>query len=142
MVEIINSMTHVVVGIIIKQGTSPSYLLVSSKKNLGEFTGFYYPPGGHIEEGEDKLSALKREINEELGLKVISAKKLTDTESEINEIKDQKISWYLCEVDSYDLTIDKTELKDAGFFTKEEMSSMPIWPSTLRVFKKYILNLS
>lgn len=128
-------MTHVVVGIIQKDHPL-SYLLVSSKRDFGEYSGYYYPPAGHIEDGEDELMALKREIHEELGLNVVSAQKITDT---MGDIKNQKTSWYVCEVDDYDFTIDNQELKDAGFFTQKDMESMKIWPATQEVFKKFIL---
>lgn len=128
-------MTHVVVGIIQKDHPL-SYLLVSSKRDFGEYSGYYYPPAGHIEDGEDELMALKREIHEELGLNVVSAQKITDT---MGDIENQKTSWYICEVDDYDFTIDNQELKDAGFFTQKDMEAMKIWPATQEVFKKFIL---
>lgn len=130
-------MTHVAVGIIVKKGNQPSYLLVSSKRNFGKYSGYYYPPAGHIEGSENELSALKREIKEELGLNITNAKKLVDTDG---DIKDQKTSWYLCNVENYSFAIDKQELQSAGFFTRQEMKSMKIWPATQKVFEKYIFN--
>ncbi|OGF25532.1 hypothetical protein A2331_01545 [Candidatus Falkowbacteria bacterium RIFOXYB2_FULL_34_18] len=130
-------MTHVVVGIIIKNTKPESYLLVSSIKDFGKYTGYYYPVGGHVDEGEGELGALKRETKEELNVNIIKAKKIVDTDS---DIKNQKTSWYLCEIDSYNFNIDSRELKDVGFFTKEEMGKMNIWPATKKIFKKYIFN--
>lgn len=130
-------MTHVVVGIIKKQNPD-SYLLVSSKKDFGKYSGFYYPPAGHIKENEDELSALKREIKEELSLNVINAIKIADTEG---DIKDQKTSWYVCDVDNYNFFLNKKELRDARFFTQLEMSSMNIWPATLEIFEKHVFNI-
>ena len=129
-------MTHVVVGII-KKDNPLSYLLVSSKKDFGKYSGYYYPPAGHIEENEDEITALKREIKEELGLNITNTQKVTDT---MGDVKNQKTAWYICSVDSYDLTIDEKELQDAGFFTQQDMKSMKIWPATVGVFKKYIFN--
>ena len=127
-------MTHVVVGII-KKDNPLSYLLVSSKRDFGEYSGYYYPPAGHIEDGEDELTALKREIKEELGLNVVKAKKIADT---MGDVKNQKTSWYVCEVGDYNFILDNQELKDAGFFTQKDMESMKIWPATQEVFKKFI----
>ncbi|MFA6131595.1 MAG: NUDIX hydrolase [Patescibacteria group bacterium] len=127
-------MTHVVVGII-KKDNPPSYLLVSSKRDFDEYTGYYYPPAGHVEDGEDELTALKREIDEELKLNVTGAEKITDT---MGDVRDQKTSWYVCEVDGYDFSMDGEELKDAGFFTQKEMASMKIWPATLEIFNRFI----
>lgn len=127
-------MSHVVVGII-KKDNPLSYLLVSSKRDFGEFTGFYYPAGGHIEDGEDEITALKREIKEELGLDVMGTEKIVDTDG---DIKDQKTSWYFCEVNNFDFVVDNEELRDSGFFTKEEIEKMNIWPATKAIFEKYI----
>ena len=30
------------------------YLLMKSKRNFGKYTGYYYPPGGHLENDEDE----------------------------------------------------------------------------------------
>ena len=43
-------------------------LLKSSAKK--DWYGFYEPPGGHIEKGEDVVSCANREIYEETGLRV------------------------------------------------------------------------
>ena len=125
---------QVVVGIIVK--TNPlSYLLVNSKNDFGKYTGYYYPPGGHVETGEAPLDALKREINEEVGLTVLEATYLTHT---LGDIPNQITKWYRCEVDCYNLVIDNTELFDAGFFTQDQILSMKIWPTTLEILRKYI----
>lgn len=129
-------MTHVVVGII-KKDNPLSYLLVSSNKDFGEYSGYYYPPAGHIEKNESELSALKRELDEELCLRITKATKIVDT---IGDVKNQKPSWYICDVENYNFIVDKQELQDAGFFTQQEMKSMNIWPATLSVFEKHIFS--
>jgi len=129
-------MSKVVVGIIVKKGIPESYLLVSSNKNFGEYTGYYYPPAGHVEDGESEVDALKREIKEELDIDLLKAKKITD-EIE-SDVKNQKTIWYLCEVNNYDFTFDEEELKDARFFTEEEMKELNLWPATKTFFEKYI----
>ncbi len=128
-------MTNVVVGIIVKHQQPPVYLLVSSKKDFGKFSGYYYPPAGHVEKGEDEVSALRREMKEELGLAIMKAQKLVDTEG---DVKDQKTSWYLCEVENDEIHINSKELRDAKFFTQEEMQSLKIWPATKKIFKDHI----
>lgn len=130
-------MTHVVVGIVIKKSNPLSYLLVSSKKEIGEYTGYYYPPAGHLEDGENEIDALKRELQEELGINVVNSKKIDTDES---DIKNQKTSWYICDVDSYEFTINHDELNDVGFFTRTEMESMKIWPATKKVFGEHVFS--
>jgi 8-oxo-dGTP diphosphatase len=111
------------------------YLLVSSTRDFGEFTGYYYPPGGHVEEGEDETKALEREIEEETGIKITNTKKVAETDS---DVKNQITHWYLCDTESYDLRIDKDEVKDAGYFTRQQMEKLNVWPATKKFFSDYI----
>lgn len=82
----------------------------------------WIPPGGHIEENETTIETIKREFFEEL------EHQLTDEEIEffdltiidINNPK-QKCKrhwdlWYLVHVDRLDLSFDKREFYDAGWF--------------------------
>ena len=129
-------MLKVVVGIIVKKDIEDSYLFVSSKTDFGKYTGYYYPPGGHVEEGESEVDALKREIKEELDIDLLKVKKITD-EIE-SDVKDQKTIWYLCEVENYNFEFDKEELKDARFFTRKEMEEINLWLATKVLFENYI----
>lgn len=132
-------MKNVAVGIISRaddQGVE-EYLLVRSRKDFGRYTDFYYPPGGHVEEGETEIDALIREIREELGLAVIPVRKIAETEG---DIEDQRTHWWLCEASPVELTIHKKEIADAGYFTREQMMKMNIWPATKNLFEKYIYN--
>ena len=128
-------MTHVVVAIITKRSNSDEYLLISSRRDFGKYTGYYYPPSGHVEEGEDELSALHREMREELNAGVTAVEKLVDTDG---DIQNQKTSWYLCEFDGYEFTVNEDELQDVGFFTSEQMETMNVWPATRKMFAEYI----
>ncbi len=129
-------MKKVVVGVISRTvNGKKEYLLVSSKRDFGKFTGMYYLPGGHLEEGEDELECLRREIMEELGIEVISAKKITEAKI---DIEGELGVWYLCEVKSFQINENNAELKDARFFTKDNMSKIRLWPATKKFFEKYI----
>ncbi|MBW3015467.1 NUDIX hydrolase [Candidatus Woesearchaeota archaeon] len=130
-------MKKVAVGIISRKNEAgeKEYLLVSSKKKFGEYTGFYYPPGGHVEADEDIEEALSREINEEVNLEVISCQKIAETEG---DVKDQITYWYICKVKSYDITYDRSELADANYFTRKKILSMNVWPATMKVFEDYV----
>lgn len=129
-------MKRVVVGII-KKEDPVEYLLVATKKDHGEFTGFYSPPGGHVEKGETDIEALKREIYEELSMNVVGATKITET---LADVPDQETIWYFCEVEDYGFTVDFDELRDAKFFTPEQMEALHIWPTTKKFFFDYIFN--
>lgn len=128
-------MKKVVVGVVSRQSDSgeTEYLLVSSAKDFGKYTGYYYPPGGHVEEGEDIEQALLREIEEELSLKAHIVRHVAITPG---DVPDQETHWYECTVEG-DMKIDP-ELQDARYFTRAEIEDGKIWPATQSVFRDYI----
>lgn len=130
-------MKRVVMAIIAKSDKKEGlkYLLNVSHRDFGEFTGCYYPPGGHVEAGESDMQALQRELMEELELEVIAADEIAKTGS---DIAGQETVWYKVEVKNFDLKVDESELKEANFFSQKEMQGLPLWPLTKKVFTKYI----
>ena len=129
-------MKHVVVGIITNPKDKDQYLLINSKKDFGEFTGFFYPPGGHLEEDESEEIALTREIKEELNVNVIATKKLAETGS---DVKDQITHWWECDYDGSEMKIDESEIGEAKWLTREEiLKNDNIWPATKKFFENYL----
>lgn len=128
-------MNKVVVGVISRQSESgeKEYLLVSSTKDFGEYTGYYYPPGGHVEEGEEIEVALLREIEEELNLKAQIVRQITITPG---DVPDQETHWYECRIEG-DMKVDP-ELSDARYFTRAEFENGKIWPATQKIFRDHI----
>ncbi|HEX6258830.1 MAG TPA: NUDIX hydrolase [Candidatus Saccharimonadales bacterium] len=128
-------MKKVAVGVVSRQSDSDEteYLLVSSAKDFGEYTGYYYPPGGHVEEGEDVEVALVREIAEELNLTATIVRPIAITPG---DVADQETYWYECTVEG-DVSIDP-ELRDARYFTQSEIENGKVWPATQKVFQDYI----
>jgi len=131
-------MNKVVVGIISRYNSSDQeeFLLVSSKKDFGQYTGFYYPPGGHAEDGESEEITLKREIQEELSLEIEPKEKLAET---TGDVPDQITSWWRCEIKSGEIKIQEAELQDARFFTRDEMKKINLWPATKKFFEENCL---
>ncbi|OGM11420.1 hypothetical protein A2Z22_00885 [Candidatus Woesebacteria bacterium RBG_16_34_12] len=134
-------MNQVVVGIISRETRRGiEYLLLSSKRDFGKFTGFYYPPGGHLENGENEENALVREIKEELRIKVKPINKVAETSS---DIKGQLTHWWMCQADTSKIKIQTDEIKNLRWFTREEIiKSKNIWPATKNIFQKYIFDKS
>jgi len=130
-------MTLVAVGLISRQRQNGEieYLLVSSKKDFGEFTGCFYPPGGHLDDGEEEKTALVREIKEEINLEILPIKKLAETDG---DVKDQKTYWWSCEIVGGEFKIDENEIAEAGFFTRAEMDKLPLWPATKKFFNDFM----
>ncbi len=119
---------------VIQHPENGRFLLVSSTSAYGEFTGFLYPPGGKIEEGETKQDALRRELREELGLEIEPIREIAETPG---DVEGQITYWWECRVISGELKKSE-ELDNAGWFLREEMRELNIWPATEAFFKEYI----
>ncbi|MFZ2152986.1 MAG: NUDIX hydrolase [Microgenomates group bacterium] len=134
-------MKKVVVGIIEReQGGIKQYLLISATKNFGEFTGFYYPSGGHMEDGENEQTTVTREIKEELNLDVLPTQRIAET---AGDIKDQITYWWLCQITGGEIQVQKEEIADVRWFSETEIrNSQNIWPATKKVFLDFIFSLS
>lgn len=131
-------MKRVVVGIIsrLNKNGDAEYLLVSSRRPMfGKYSGAYYPPGGHIEVDETEEQALVRELKEELKLDVRPVARLAESPG---DVKDQITYWWRCDVTSGELQRDKSELADAGYFTRKKMANLRLWPATKRFFDRFI----
>lgn len=132
-----NEIKQVVVGIISKEGDGDmtKYLLVKAKTNFGEFTGCWYPPGGHMEKGESEEEALVREMKEELGLEVVPTRKIAKSPGDVENLV---AHWWKCEATSLEIKVDEVEIAEVGWFTKKDMESIRLWPATRKLFNEYI----
>lgn len=126
----------VVVGVIprINSEEETEFLLMSSKRDFGKFTGFYYPPGGHIEENEDLRVALIREIKKELGFEVIPLKQIEESKG---DVEDQLTSWWICSAVVKEISPQKDEVQNVKWFTKGQiLKNDKVWPATKKFFEK------
>ncbi len=131
-------MKEVVVGVVSRQRADQlkEYLLVSSRLDFGEFTGCYYPPGGHIAAGESKEETLVRKIRDELGVKAHPTKEIAIT---LGDVPNQLTYWWECQIVSWDsMVINKEAISNAGFFTQQEMKVMKLWPATRKFFNEHV----
>lgn len=128
----------VICGIINKEDSgTKKYLLVASKKDFEKYPGHYYPPGGKVKPGETDEECLRRELKEEVGLELLSCELMTETGA---DIPDQTIAWYECIVKSYEIKPNLEELLDAGYYTKEQMDNMNLWPATKEFFERHVFS--
>ena len=85
----------VVGGIIIDKNK----ILIAQRSNQKEHPLKWEFPGGKIQENENPIEALKREIKEELSIDIKKSKFLLDYEYEYQDIK--KIHLYFYKIDEY-----------------------------------------
>ena len=102
---------HIVATGSLIQNKNNQILLVKTERRGWEM------PGGHVEEGEDIISALKREVLEEAGV-TIKIKKLAAVYSSISE-PSKVIIDFISDYESGD-TKANNEIIDARWFSKEE----------------------
>lgn len=109
--------------------------LVSSRKDFGEWTGHFYPPGGHVEASETDEETLERELREELSVSLKKAVLLDETPG---DVAGQITAWYACEI--YGVPKPNVEeLAEARFFSVSEIKQLPLWPATKIFLEKYFL---
>lgn len=105
--------THIVAVGTFVQNKHGQFLLVKT-----EWRGWEMP-GGQVEEGEDIISALKREVAEESGIR-IEVQRLSAVYSSINK-PHKVILDFISEYRDGDIQKGANEILDAGWFPREEI---------------------
>ncbi|MFH2018783.1 MAG: NUDIX hydrolase [bacterium] len=123
---------HYSVGAIIERGGK--YLMIDRAVLPYGFACI----AGHIETGEDPMTALAREVEEESGMKVQGCEKILETEVDWN-LCSRGIRvhyWHLFEcVAEGDPVLFSAEEKSIGWYSPEELGKMklePIWEYWLK----------
>ena len=107
----------------------------ATQRGYGEFEGMWEFPGGKIEPGESREVALRREIQEELGIDIIIENLLCTTEYDYPSFH-LTMHCYLCSVASGD--IELREHKSARWLTAETLDSVEWLPADKEVIDKLI----
>jgi len=127
---------HYSVGAIIAR--DGKFLLIDRKNPpLG-----YAALAGHIDEGEDKEVALRREVKEESGLTVTGCKLIGEGRYDgvTCVLEEQNHYWYVYECEALgDVVLDDDEEHSIGWYTLDEIKKLPLEPSWLYWFKKLSL---
>jgi 8-oxo-dGTP diphosphatase len=123
---------EVVAAIIQREGA-----YFATQRGYGEFEGMWEFPGGKIEPGESRESALKREIHEELGIDISINKFLCTTDYDY-PLFHLTMHCYLCSVKSGE--IELREHKSARWLTVESLDSVEWLPADKEIVDIGVLN--
>ena len=119
---------EVVAAIIQREGA-----YFATQRGYGEFEGMWEFPGGKIEPGESRESALKREIQEELGIDITIDNYLCTTDYDYPSFH-LTMHCYLCSIVSGE--IELREHKSARWLTADLLNSVEWLPADMDVIKQ------
>ena len=109
----------------------------ATQRGYGEFEGMWEFPGGKIEPGESREDALKREIQEELGVDIYIKELLCTTEYDYPTFH-LTMHCYLCSVASDE--IELREHKSAQWLTAETLDTVEWLPADKEIIAKLRAN--
>jgi ADP-ribose pyrophosphatase YjhB (NUDIX family) len=118
-------------GIVIREGK----VLLVHLVEAGRFD-FWVLPGGGMEGDEGILKAAEREVWEETGL-TVQAERIAYVEDFIDEGKYVCKFWVYCQLDAGEISLEHRQasescLVEAGFFKREEVLGMNVFPAILK----------
>ncbi len=101
-----------------------------TRRSIPPFSGQWVMPGGKIDHGEPIHTALKREVQEEVGLEV-TVESLIDVYEHVavGERRDHYIIlYYRAAPQSFELSINPDELSEAVWFAPEQLPKIDVPP--------------
>ena len=114
------------------------YLLMRANNygDIGENQDSWYPPSGHIKEGESDAEAIRREMREEFNIEVKAIRLVIETAL---DNPGKRANWWECEILSGEIK-PGSEIAEYGFFSIEEAKNLKLWPATKKFFEKFLWN--
>ena len=107
----------------------------ATQRGYGEFEGLWEFPGGKIEPGESHETALKREIEEELGIDISIENFLCTTKYDYPSFH-LIMHCYLCNIISGE--IELKEHKDACWLNPEALNNVEWLPADKDIIEKLV----
>lgn len=109
--------------------------ILLTKRSIPPFFGQWVMPGGKIDHGETIHQALKREVDEEVGLQV-AVESLIDIYEHIGVGKHQDhyiILYYRAQPLSFELSINPDEISEACWFNAEQLVRLDVPPGSRHI---------
>jgi 8-oxo-dGTP diphosphatase len=103
--------------------------LVNCRPAGTPLAGFWEFPGGKRQSGESPLAALKRELDEELGIEVLAAERVLELE---HDYPDKRVRLDVWRVLEYRGTVTARERQPLRWVSESELLALPLldadWP--------------
>ena len=115
-----------VVAAIIREGDR----VLATQRGYGEFEGMWEFPGGKIEPGEERVEALKREIDEELAVEIVVEELVCTVEYDYPNFH-LTMHCYFCFIANGD--VELLEHKSARWLRRDELNSVEWLPADVGV---------
>ena len=126
---------HVAAAVIIREG---KILCVQRSGNKLEYISKKWEfPGGKVESGEELENTIKREILEELKVKIYVRDFLVQVNHEYPDFK-LKMDTFICEIENGDLTL--TEHIDLKWLSTSELSTLDWAAADVPIVAKLLSN--
>ena len=103
------------------------------QRGYGEFEGMWEFPGGKIEPGESLQEALKREIQEELGVSIVIDQFFCTAEYEYTSFH-LTMHCYLCHIEVGEMMLH--EHKSAKWLTTQSLACVEWLPADLEIVER------
>lgn len=117
-------------------------ILLGRRLKKDPFYGLWCTFGGHIESGETPTQALKRELDEELGIEIVNPEPFAVTETNIEGDPSETLRLHFFLVKDWEgKIIDKSEHSEIRWFSQDELGDLPMGWIGKKVIAKYITEL-
>ena len=108
-------------------------IFFTTQRGYGEFEGMWEFPGGKIEPGESSEDALKREIQEELGIDITIDEFLCTTNYDYPSFH-LTMHCYICSIEIGEIVL--REHKSARWLTTETLNNVEWLPADKELLEK------
>lgn len=124
------------VAVALIQNEKGEYLFIQQKtKDWGKFTDAWYPPAGHVKNNETIEEGLIRELKEELNLDI---KPIEFISTQNQDVNNEVADWWKCKIMGGKIIFNDGTIANYGYFNKEQVKNLKLWPATRKFFEKFI----
>ena len=104
--------------------------LVAQRLDPGPFEGLWEFPGGKIEPGESSRQALKRELQEEIGIEPTQVDYITQI---LHDYKDRSVALDIWRVHAYEGTVQSCENQPLKWCPVASLSDIDLLPASREI---------